>query len=36
MGMNDDKRTSVDGRLWMDVSGRKGPDKQNWMEVGRT
>jgi hypothetical protein len=27
MGMNDDKQTSVDERLWTNVSGRKGPDK---------
>ncbi len=27
--MNDNKWTSVDGRLWMDVGGRKGPDGQN-------
>jgi len=27
MGMNSNKRTSMDGRLWMNVGGR------NWMEV---
>jgi len=31
--MNDDGQMSVDGRLWTDISGRKGLDK--WREQGR-
>jgi hypothetical protein len=32
MGMNDDRWTSVDGHLWMDICGRMSMDGRWWID----